>query len=88
MAATWEVEITPLNVARKEARIVATRTDGADVRTFTIRTALLASPAQKQDVLNEVWGQFQRDETRRAAIEGFIGGLEAQAKANLEAREA
>ena len=86
--ATWDVKITPLNVTRREASITATRTDGEDVRTFSIITAILASPEQKLAVLNDIWEQFQRDEARRAAIEAFIGDMEATAKTTLEGREA
>jgi hypothetical protein len=87
MPATWEVKITPIDVARKSASITATRTDGEDVRVFSIMTALLTNPAQKLEVLNDIWQQFQRDKTKRAAIEAYLGGIEATAKTNLEARE-
>ena len=77
----------PLNIARKEASIVATRTDGEDVRSFNIITALLATTKQKLAAVDDIWSQYLADNARRTAIEAFIGNLEASAKTALEAKE-
>jgi len=85
--ATWDVKITPLNVARKEASITATRTDGEDVRTFSIITALLSDTAQKACIAEGIWKQFLDDQAKRSEADTYIGNLAEEAKANLEARE-
>jgi hypothetical protein len=92
MAVTWEVTITPLDVARKTARIVGVRTDDTDlqnilVETHTVMDAILDTAQQKNDVLDNLWQQHLAHQTRQAAIDNYTGGLEATAKANLEARE-
>ena len=87
MSAIWKLDITPLDVSRKEARIVATRTDGEDVRTFTIITALLATAKQKSKVIDDIWDQYVADAAGRDAIDAFVGTLETQGKASLEAKE-
>jgi hypothetical protein len=85
--ATWDVKITPLNVARKEASITATRTDGADVRTFHIISAVLATLEQKRDARDQLWSMFQADEVKRGKIADFIGDLETTAETWLNAQE-
>jgi hypothetical protein len=89
MAKTWEVKITPLDVARKEASVTATRTDSVTgkVETHNIITCLLVTAAQKTAVLDQLWSMHLAEATKQTAITAYIGTLEAQAKANLEARE-
>jgi len=87
MPATWTVEIQPLNVSRYEASITATRTDGDDMRVFYILSAILQSPQQQLDVLNNIWGQWLASKAESAAVTAFIGNLAATGKAMLEARE-
>jgi hypothetical protein len=89
MAITWNVTITPLNVERKEARIVAIRTDDvtSEVQSFVILSAILDTPAQKNAAVNNLWQQHTEYETRKAQIAMYIGSLEEDAETNLEARE-
>ena len=90
MAITWDVKITPLDVARKEASIVATRTDSVDstkTEIHTIITCLLATSAQKTAVLDNVWAMHLAYQAKQTAIVAYIGILETTAKTNLEARE-
>jgi len=92
MAITWEVTITPLNVDRKEANIVAVRTDDNDpdnvkTETHTIISAILNTQTQKTAALDNIWEQHLAWQVRQIKIDNYIGDLEVQAKINLEARE-
>lgn len=90
MAIIWNVKITVLDVATKSVSVTATRTDSEspnDVRTYTVLSAIIATTAQKLAVLDNIWLQHQTAITKQTAINAFIGTLEADAKANLEARE-
>ena len=89
MAISWEVKITPLDVARKEASVVATRTDSVTGKTEThnIITCLLDTTAQKAAVLDQLWAMHLTELAKQTAITAYIGTLESQAKTNLESRE-
>ena len=89
MAITWNVTITPLDISRKEASVTATRTDSVtgSVETHNIITCLLVTTVQKTVVLNQLWDMHLTEQAKQTAIAAYIGDLEAQAKANLEARE-
>jgi hypothetical protein len=90
VAITWDVEITPLNVARKEASVTAVRTDSDNptiVETHHIITCVLDTTAQKSAVLDQLWNMHLAWVANQAAIAAYIGGLEESAKTNLEARE-
>jgi len=85
--AIWDVKITPRNVKRKEASITATRTDGEDVRSFRIDSAVLATPQQKLDARNQIREMFLADKAQRSKIADFIGNLETTAETWLNAQE-
>lgn len=92
MAITWELTIQPLNVSRKEASVMATRTDDTDplnilIETHFIISVILNTPEQKLIALGNIWQQHLAYQIRQTAINEYIGGLEVQAKTNLEARE-
>jgi len=92
MAITWDVKITPLDIARKEASVMAVRmdnTDPANIKTETISvlTCTLANATEKADVLNNIWAHHLAYQLKQSEIGAYIGNLEAQAKINLEARE-
>jgi len=94
MAVTWKVTICPLDIARKEAGISAVRTwtndenpEDVKVETHRIVSALLATPQQQVGVVNLLWQLHLDYGVRQAAIDAYVGDLEAQAEANLEARE-
>ena len=91
MAVTWDVQITVLDVATKAVSVAATRTDDSkptEAKTYNVLYALIPTTAAKLAVLDNIWAQYQADKTRQAQIGAFIGALETDAKANLEAREA
>jgi len=92
MAITWDVKITTLDVAKKEASIMATRIDNTDPQNVlteihTIISAVLDTDQQKLDALNTIWDLHLKYQKRQTDINNYIGNLEMQAKANLEARE-
>ena len=89
MAVTWDVKITPLDVSRREVSVTGVRTDDTtgEVQTHHINSALIATAAQKMAVLDQLWQMHLDWDARQALIDSFIGSLEADAKANLEARE-
>jgi len=90
MAITWNVKITVLDVSRKEATIVATRTDSEDAdnpEVITIASALLNTPAQKTAELDNIWEHHLSLAAKNAAIAAIVSDLQIAAKANLEARE-
>ena len=89
MAIQWTVEITPIDVQAKTASIKATRYDDVTLETenHLIISAVLNTAAQKSAILNGLWQQHLDYQTKQTAIAEYIGGLEAAAKANLEARE-
>lgn len=90
MAITWNVQITVLNVERREVSITAVRTDSEDPdnpQVCRIISALIATTEQKVAVLNGLWAQHLMLDQRAAEIEAFVGTLESAAVTNLEARE-
>jgi len=92
MAITWDFTIKPLDVSRKEASVMAIRTDDTDplnvlTETHFIISVILDTQQQKSDALDDIWQQHLDYQTRQTVINNYIGGLEAQAKTNLEARE-
>ena len=89
MAITWDVTVTPLNVERKEASITAIRTDtdtGKEQR-LVISSIILNTTQQKVDALNQLWQMHLDYDALQTQIAAYIGTMEADAKANLEARE-
>ena len=92
MAISWDVKITPLNVDRKEANIVAVRTDDTDpanvkIETHTVISAIIETPAQQLAVSDNIWQQHLAYQVRQARIATYIGDLETRASDDLEARE-
>jgi len=85
--ATWEVKITPIDVERKMVSVVATRTDGLDVRTFSILNGVIDTAEQKLAIMEHIWGLYQASLAEDSKVATFLGDLEIQAKANLEGRE-
>lgn len=85
--ATWELDSTVLNVNKKEARITAIRTDGEDIRTFHILSAILKTSTQKTEALNNIWEQYQTSITKQIAMDSFIGDLKIAGKQALEIKE-
>jgi cytochrome c556 len=90
MAISWDVQITPIDVDRKEVSITAVRMDSTDptkTETHVIASALLVTADQKTAALDNLWQQHLAWQAKQMKIAAYIGTLAAAAKANLEARE-
>lgn len=92
MAIMWDITIRPLDVSRKEASIMAVRTDDTDpenvlIENHSIITGILDTQEQKTAILDNIWQQHLDYQTRQIAINNYIGTLKIQAKTNLEGRE-
>jgi len=92
MAVTWEVDITPIDLERKEVRVSATRTDDTDpenvkIETHTVLSVIIDTTAQKLAVMDQIWEMHLADVVKQAQIAAIVDALEVQAVANLEARE-
>ena len=87
MMATWDLQITPLDTERREVSVLAIRTDGSDVREFRIISAIINTPEQKQDCLNNIRGQWLASKEKSDVVDVFVGDLETAGKAALEAME-
>lgn len=90
--ATWAVDITPIDVDRKEVRISAVRTDDTDpddvqVETHTIMSAIIDTAAQKLAAMDHIWGMHLAEVAKQAKIAALIDQLESQAVTNLQERE-
>jgi len=90
MAVTWDVKITVLDVSKKAVSVTATRTDDAKPekpKVYSVLYAVIDTTEQKIAVMDNIWAQHQSSINRDAQISAFVGNLELQANANLEARE-
>ena len=93
MAITWDIVGTPISADKKEANIVATRSDSEspdnDV-VVTLNSVSLNSVESKLRTLDIIFEEAQAELQRRIALATFqaeIDQLEILAKSNLEARE-
>lgn len=99
MKTEWTPEITVLNLAEKRISIVATRTvtDDSDPdpllwtlvskwKSMPVR-GIITTAQQKLAMMADIWGQWQKYLTNQNDINTLLDTLEADAKANLEARE-
>ena len=87
MGIEWEFSITPIDPDAYTASITAVRIEDDSTETHRIDTAILQTSAQKTAVLNQIWQMHLDYQSRQTAIDNYLGGLEAAAKSNLEARE-
>jgi len=89
MAITWDVIVAPLDVARKEASVVAIRTDSVteQVETHRIISVILDTQTQKTAAVDQLWQMHLDYGDRQVAVDAFVGALETQAKTILEAKE-
>ncbi len=85
--ASWDIQITVLNVDKKVINVLATRTDDAGSKIYTVARAPIVTAEQKLAVMDEIWAKHQLALARDTQIAAVVDTLQAQAKANLEARE-
>jgi hypothetical protein len=91
MAIAWALEITPINLATKEASIHAVRTDDTDGSTlsFDVAKAKIDTVTMTNNlwILDEIWNKYQAHLALTAAVSDFVSALESAGKTDLEARE-
>jgi len=89
MAITWEVTITPINIAEKRVSVLAVRVDDVLLTTnsYRIDHAIIDTVAQKIAVLDGIWEQHLNRTYYDGVVTTVIGDLEQDAKTNLEGRE-
>ena len=84
----WQLTITPINISEKTAKVTGTRTDDIDGSVFTTTTTgKLDTAANKTAILDAIWSDWQRYQTKQTNIASILGTMEADGAANLEARE-
>ena len=86
--ATWEFEIGILDRDAKRLQVTGTRTDGLDVRTYTIETRA-GSPAasEKQRIYGDLRALYLADKANQDRIAAAIGTWSADITALLNAAE-
>lgn len=87
---TWDLKITPIDIGKKEASVIATRIDdtGPDnPKVYKVSRAPFKTAAQKTAVWNEIWAKHQTAIAGDSIINDFVSALEGTGKSDLEARE-
>jgi hypothetical protein len=88
MAATWTIQITVIDWPTKHASVTGIRTDGADVRTYTIDTRVTGTPAaEKLRITNDLWALYLADKALKDQIAAAIGSWQADIGTALNAKE-
>lgn len=90
MAITWEVKITPVNIALKLANISGTVTDSEDPDnpvTVQISRTKLDTPQDQLNALDRLYLRYQSVITKNEVVATWLADKEEAAKTNLEARQ-
>lgn len=89
MAITWTVSISNVDVDSKRADVSFVREDSesGSQENYSFSKAIIETSPQRSALLNNVWQQHLDKVSEATNVDTFIDGLEASAKANLEARE-
>lgn len=87
--ATWETEITIVSMAARRVRVVAVRTDGEDVRTYTVEGAVDTDDlaGSKQRIVDAIWDAYQAAKAKADAAADMLAGWQAALDVALVARE-
>jgi hypothetical protein len=87
--ATWAVEIEVLNLADKRLRVTATRTDGADIRTYTAEATVDTGdlPGSRDRVVNALWDAHATVVATETAQNALLVGWEAAVATALNVKE-
>lgn len=89
MAITWEMDIKPVNIAKKLVSITGVRTDSEDPDnpvTVRISRGKFGTPQDQLATLDRLFARYLSKVTRNTQIATWLAGKEVAAKANLEAR--
>lgn len=92
MTATWIVKIEVANLACKLANVTGVRTNGADVRTYTLQGVsvdLHDKPLAtiKTQVTNALYAMYTADVAQVSAITTLLSGWEAALATALNGKE-
>jgi hypothetical protein len=92
MAATWKVTVVLTNPAAGTASVTATRTDGEDVRTYSLAkvstdTAKTAAGDITGRIVESIRKMFLVDEAQRAATQAVTNKWDAALAEALNAEE-
>lgn len=90
MAITWDLKITPIDIANFVASITATRTDTEDPgnpMVYILHRAVIETTAQQVVAMDRVWAKHQTALLEDTAVTAFVEAKQTAGKANLEARE-
>lgn len=88
--ATWTVEIMVTDLKSKAFDAIGTRTDGEDVRTYRLSTRWDASLNRLQNgakIRDALRSMYDADVARELSLSAFIGSLESDLAAALDAQE-
>ena len=88
--ATWAIDVQVVDVAEKRLSVTGTRTDGADVRSYTIDVKWDDSLTRQQNgviMRNCLRAEFDTEIARETAYATIIGTLAADLAAALDAQE-
>lgn len=86
---TWEVSITPINVALRLVNISATGTDSEDVDnpiTVSISRTKFATQPEQAAALNRLYSRYIAARDKNTAVKEWLANKEQEAKAYLEAK--
>lgn len=92
MAATWTVKIEVTNIDSKLCNVVGTRTNGTDIRVYTLSGVSVdthdTSLANiKTRVVDTLYGMYSADIATTAKIAAMIAGWESALITALNAKE-
>lgn len=87
--ASWTVTIEATNLAQKRVRVTGVRTDGLDVRTYTVegQVDIADLPTSRQKIVDRLYGAYQEDAARDSQIATLLTGWEAALESDLNALE-
>ena len=90
--ATWTFDIEVANLPSKQANVKGIRTDGVDIREFTLNRVSVDThdkPLEqiRQEVGVAIWAAYQADIVERANIAALLAGWEAALATDLNGME-
>lgn len=92
MAATWEITITPVNLAKREMSVTGTRiAEDLDERVYRIPSFIwrenVAGSVLKAEAADQLEALTNDDKSRDLRIDDMIPGAEVALAEEMEARE-
>jgi len=89
MAGTWETTFTVTDLAKKRIHVTAIRTDGVDIRTYSINTQIDAEDiaGSKTKILEAFKSIYAEDVAKEDSHATLLPGWASQLDAALDAWE-